>query len=244
LTSGINAQLVDIISIKRSILINDILKAILVSPNKEALTISSVDAKRQIVSTSLYGNEISICFRCILRAMFLPKESRLRIIAILRMLVIKVGVELPSVSISLTKLKAESRGGIDSIELELVALHAYIIVVFCSNLGILQAANVKAKAITDLVLVSDSFHFMNGPARQLSIKKLFIIMSGGASVCSLNIKMCIIKRQAKLKTLIDIIFSELSLIERARANVPDNRMDAIMFQVVHAFIIILFCSGD
>jgi hypothetical protein len=68
-------------------------------------------------------------------------------------------------------------------------------------------------------------------------------MSGGASVCSLNIKMCIIKWQAKLKTLIDIIFSELSPIERARANVPDNGMDAIMFQVVHAFIIVMFCSG-
>jgi hypothetical protein len=175
--------------------------------------------------------------------MFLPKKSRLRIIAILRMLVIKVGVELPSISISLTMLKAESRGGIDSIELELVALHAYIIVVFCSNLGIFQAANVKAKAITDLVLISYSLHFMNGPARQLSAKKLSIIMSSGTSVCCLDIKMCIIKRQAKLKTLIDIILSELSLIEGTRADIPDNGVDAIMFQAVHAFIIVVFCSG-
>jgi hypothetical protein len=69
--------------------------------------------------------------------MLLPKKSCLRIIAILGMLVIKVGVKLPSVSISLTKLKGERRGRIDSIELELVALHAYIIVVFCFNLGVL-----------------------------------------------------------------------------------------------------------
>jgi uncharacterized membrane protein YkgB len=99
------------------------------------------------------------------------------------MLVIKVGVKLPSVSISLTKLKGERRGGIDSIELELVALHAYIIVVFCFNLGILQAANVEAKAITNLVLVSNSLHFMNRPARQLTADELFIIMSSSTSVC-------------------------------------------------------------
>jgi hypothetical protein len=55
--------------------------------------------------------------------------------------------------------------------------------------------------------------------------------------------MCIVKRQTKLKTLVDIILSELSLIERARANVPDNGMDAIMFQAIHAFIIVMFCSG-
>jgi hypothetical protein len=96
--------------------------------------------------------------------MLLPKKPRLRIIAILGMLVIKVGVKLPSVSISLTKLKGERRGGIDSIELELVALHAYIIVVFCFNLGILQAANVEAKAITNLVFISEAHHFANGPA--------------------------------------------------------------------------------
>jgi hypothetical protein len=62
--------------------------------------------------------------------MLLPKKSRFRIIAILRMLVIKVGVKLPSVSVSLTKLKVEGRGGIDSVELESVALHAYNIVEF------------------------------------------------------------------------------------------------------------------
>jgi uncharacterized membrane protein len=55
--------------------------------------------------------------------------------------------------------------------------------------------------------------------------------------------MCIIKWQAKLKTLIDIILSELSLVKRARANVPNNGMDAIMFQVVHAFTIAMFCSS-
>jgi hypothetical protein len=115
--------------------------------------------------------------------MLLPKKPRLRIITILRMLVIKVGKKLPSVSISLTKLKAESRGGIDSVELESVALHAYIIVVFCSDLSILQAANVEAKAITNLVLVSNSLHFMNSPARQLTADELFIIMSSSTSVC-------------------------------------------------------------
>jgi hypothetical protein len=115
--------------------------------------------------------------------------------------------------------------------------------VFCPDLSILQAASVEAKAITNLVLVSEAHHFTNSPTAQLSIEKTFIITGSSGLVCSFNIKMCIVKRQAKLKALVDIILSELSLIERARANVPDNGMDAIMFQAVHAFIIVMFCSG-
>jgi hypothetical protein len=110
------------------------------------------------------------------------------------MLVIKVGKKLPSVSISLTKLKGERRGGIDSIELELVALHAYIIVVFCPDLSIFQAASVKTKAIANLVFISEAHHFANGPAAQLIAEKILIITSSYSLVCCLNIKMCIIKR--------------------------------------------------
>jgi hypothetical protein len=54
-------------------------------------------------------------------------------------------------------------------------VHDYIIVVFCPDLSILQAASVEAKTITNLVLVSKTHHFTNGPAAQLSIEKAFII---------------------------------------------------------------------